>query len=141
MKSKHEQLYIVVQDLLIELGIDPNKLKSIADNILHHQQISPKTARKLIQCQQRKALAKLGPVIRSLKSNFYKKGRKIKMYDNFKNETTSLPKFNSSRKPHICPICNGTGLVEKDFYPDNINTLKNNYVQCRTCKGTGVLYS
>lgn len=65
------------------------------------------------------------------------------MYDSFKNEAPSLPKWSSPvpRKPHICPICNGTGLVKKDFYPDNINILKNDHVQCRACGGTGVLYS
>jgi len=54
MKTKHEQLYVAVQDLLIELGIDPKKLRSIAAEPVHstnsvdETKITPKTARKLI---------------------------------------------------------------------------------------------
>lgn len=47
MKSKHEQLYAAVQDLLIELSITPKRLRDIAANKTHNS-INPKTARKLI---------------------------------------------------------------------------------------------
>ena len=47
MKNKHEQLYVAVQDLLIELGITPKRLMDIAANKTHNS-INPKTARKLI---------------------------------------------------------------------------------------------
>lgn len=35
MKSKHEQLYVAVQDLLIELNITPERLRDIAANKTH----------------------------------------------------------------------------------------------------------
>jgi hypothetical protein len=47
MKSKHEQLYVAVQDLLIELSITPKRLRDIAANQTDSS-INPKTARKLI---------------------------------------------------------------------------------------------
>ena len=47
MKSKHEQLYVAVQDLLIGFGITPQRLRDIAANKTHSS-ISPKTAQKLI---------------------------------------------------------------------------------------------
>ena len=47
MKNKHEQLYVAVQDLLIELSITPKRLRDIAANKTHNS-INPKTARKLI---------------------------------------------------------------------------------------------
>lgn len=47
MKDKHEQLYVAVQDLLIELGITPKRLRDIAANKTHNS-INPKTAQKLI---------------------------------------------------------------------------------------------
>lgn len=48
MKNKHEQLYVAVQDLLIELGITPERLKGIATGETHGPMITPKTAQKLI---------------------------------------------------------------------------------------------
>jgi hypothetical protein len=47
MKDKHEQLYVAVQDLLIELSITPKRLKDIAADKTHSS-INPKIAQKLI---------------------------------------------------------------------------------------------
>lgn len=47
IKDKHEQLYVAVQDLLIELGVTPKRLRDIAANKTHNS-INPKTAQKLI---------------------------------------------------------------------------------------------
>jgi hypothetical protein len=53
MKNKHEQLYIAVQDLLIELGITPEKLKLIVTNKscivdCAASKVTAETAQKLI---------------------------------------------------------------------------------------------
>ena len=54
MKDKHEQLYVAVQDLLIELDISPKKLRFIATQPVNSaatfpgSKISTKTAQKLI---------------------------------------------------------------------------------------------
>ena len=51
MKDKHEQLYVAVQDLLIELGITPEKLRTVAKKETHgyiKPIITAKTAQKLI---------------------------------------------------------------------------------------------
>jgi hypothetical protein len=51
MRDKHEQLYVAVQDLLIELGVTPDKLRDIATNRTHGHikpTITAKTAQKLI---------------------------------------------------------------------------------------------
>jgi hypothetical protein len=53
MESKHEQLYVAVQDLLIELGITPEELRSLAlnkrtRNTTYEGTITPKMAQKLI---------------------------------------------------------------------------------------------
>ena len=47
MKNKHEQLYVAIQDLLIELNITPKRLRDIAAN-KDLNSINPKTAQKLI---------------------------------------------------------------------------------------------
>lgn len=50
--------------------------------------------------------------------------------------------------PHICPVCNGKGLIDRDFYPDNYLKTRGTsaanikeYVTCRSCNGTGVVWS
>jgi hypothetical protein len=53
MENKHEQLYIAVQDLLIELGITPKKLKLIVTDKscivdCAASKVSAETAQKLI---------------------------------------------------------------------------------------------
>jgi regulator of PEP synthase PpsR (kinase-PPPase family) len=51
MKNKHERLYVAVQDLLIELGITPERLRDIAANRTHgHIKpiVTSNTAQKLI---------------------------------------------------------------------------------------------
>jgi len=45
-----------------------------------------------------------------------------------------------SPKPYACPICSGKGVVKKGFYPGNTNTDKK-YVECRACKGKGIIFS
>lgn len=47
MQNKHEQLQVVVQDLLTELGISSKRLEDIAANRTHSF-ISPRIARKLV---------------------------------------------------------------------------------------------
>ena len=52
MKNKHEQLYVAVQDLLIEIGITPEDLICLATKghqiELYGEVITAKTAQKLI---------------------------------------------------------------------------------------------
>lgn len=51
MKNRHQQLYVAVQDLLVELGITPEKLRDIAANRSHgliKPIVTPNTAQKLI---------------------------------------------------------------------------------------------
>lgn len=52
MKNEHEQLYVAVQDLLIELGITPEDLKDTAARKTHGYHTKPtitaQTAQKLI---------------------------------------------------------------------------------------------
>jgi len=43
-----------------------------------------------------------------------------------------------------CPVCNGTGKVPRSFYPDlgpPGSSTADNYVECRSCYGRGVLQS
>ena len=79
MKNKHEQLHVAVQDLLIELGITPRKLRGVATNETHgyiKPVITQKTAQKLIdadliveQINWRKPVMEPGKLIVSNKNN------------------------------------------------------------------------
>lgn len=44
-------------------------------------------------------------------------------------------------KPYKCPVCNGTGTVDAEFYQPKGYTTTANYVTCRSCSGKGVLWS
>lgn len=46
--------------------------------------------------------------------------------------------------PHKCPVCNGTGNVPMGFYypyPYRGNTTGGLTEQCRTCRGSGIVWS
>ncbi len=41
-----------------------------------------------------------------------------------------------------CPVCEGKGKVNSDFYPDLKNTTTTvGWINCRGCNGTGVVFS
>ena len=40
----------------------------------------------------------------------------------------------------ICPVCQGKGLVKGDFYPDNTKHPIPELEQCRTCRGSGIIF-
>lgn len=47
--------------------------------------------------------------------------------------------------PHRCPICGGCGKMPRDFYPDLrdpgfTTAVRESYVTCRSCGGTGLVY-
>ena len=47
-------------------------------------------------------------------------------------------------KPHVCPVCNGTGEVPSGFYNQTSGTWTtsdNTTEQCRTCNGSGIVWS
>jgi len=45
--------------------------------------------------------------------------------------------------PHLCPVCNGNGLVPGGFYTQTSgNWMSTNATEeCRSCNGTGVIWS
>lgn len=48
------------------------------------------------------------------------------------------------RKPYRCPVCSGKGLVPNGFYSCTGNTIISTSTapeQCKSCKGTGVVWS
>ena len=48
------------------------------------------------------------------------------------------------RKPYRCPVCSGKGLVPNSFYSCIGNTIISTSTapeQCKSCKGTGVVWS
>jgi len=52
--------------------------------------------------------------------------------------------FHQGATPHRCPICNGNGLVPNGFYNQTSgywSTTSLNAEKCRTCNGTGVIWS
>jgi DnaJ-class molecular chaperone len=54
----------------------------------------------------------------------------------------TISHVNHGSTPHVCPVCGGRGLVPNGFY--NIQGLYSSssaiHEQCRTCKGTGVIW-
>lgn len=49
------------------------------------------------------------------------------------------------KKPYKCPVCNGKGIVPNGFYScvgdTIISTTTTIPEQCRSCKGTGVIWN
>lgn len=47
------------------------------------------------------------------------------------------------KKPFKCPVCRGSGQVPANLYRDqdcSTNRMERGYVDCRTCKGNGVIW-
>lgn len=42
--------------------------------------------------------------------------------------------------PYVCPVCNGAGVVSADFYPQDDIKSGIAFVQCKSCKGTGIAW-
>ena len=55
-----------------------------------------------------------------------------------------VPLSDNERKPHICPVCGGKGLVPHDYYrvERNWDSTTTNIIPetCRTCEGTGIVW-
>ena len=50
--------------------------------------------------------------------------------------------LNEQPIPYMCPVCGGTGQVQQGFYdPVNGQSTAINYEQCRSCQGSGVVWS
>lgn len=50
---------------------------------------------------------------------------------------------NNVRKPHICPICHGKGIVPNGFYSNTKEIWTKEDIipeKCRSCMGTGILW-
>lgn len=48
------------------------------------------------------------------------------------------------KKPYKCPVCKGKGIVPDGFYRsfgDTIISINGTPEQCKSCKGTGVVWS
>jgi len=45
------------------------------------------------------------------------------------------------KTPHRCPVCNGRGLVPNGFYSAFQATSSTSPEQCKSCYGSGVLWS
>jgi DnaJ-class molecular chaperone len=43
-------------------------------------------------------------------------------------------------RPYRCPVCNGRGTMPADFYAALGTVASTNPVQCKSCKGTGVVW-
>jgi len=61
------------------------------------------------------------------------------------NHNNELPKeaFKEERRPFVCPVCNGNGLVPNGFYNQtsgNWGTTDITPEQCRTCNGIGIVW-
>jgi DnaJ-class molecular chaperone len=59
------------------------------------------------------------------------------------NESVKI-KWELKNKPHVCPICDGRGFVNSNFY--NLfytdNTVSTSSTEtCRTCNGKGIIWS
>jgi DnaJ-class molecular chaperone len=49
---------------------------------------------------------------------------------------------NSCLFPHICPVCNGRGIMPESFYYHiQYEGTSSPEVSCRSCNGTGILWS
>lgn len=46
----------------------------------------------------------------------------------------------TSLKPHVCPVCSGTGQVSESFYSPS-HTAVDNKVSCRSCDGSGIVWN
>jgi DnaJ-class molecular chaperone len=47
------------------------------------------------------------------------------------------------RKPHVCPVCGGNGIVPNRFYVQTSGAWVTTDItpeKCRTCDGTGVIW-
>ena len=65
----------------------------------------------------------------------------IPVYNYYYEKT--FPEFKKSEQTaHRCPVCNGTGQVVGNFYNVyNTSTTTISSCQCRSCSGTGVVWS
>ncbi len=44
--------------------------------------------------------------------------------------------------PHVCPVCDGRGVVPQGFYIVGWSaSLMGDTEQCRSCEGTGIVWS
>jgi len=44
-------------------------------------------------------------------------------------------------RAQVCPVCEGRGIVPREFYPDLTEThCPAKYVVCRACNGTGIVW-
>ena len=46
----------------------------------------------------------------------------------------------SNRKPHCCPVCNGSQQVHSTLYQGLGYTTSIGMVPCRSCSGTGIVW-
>lgn len=44
-------------------------------------------------------------------------------------------------QPYKCPVCEGRGSLPSNFYTRDAGATSTADIQCRSCKGTGVLWS
>lgn len=65
-------------------------------------------------------------------------------------ETQNLISFKARRfgdcyesKPYICPVCYGRGQVPSSFYNPRVKetTANSDYQKCKSCGGTGIVWS
>lgn len=50
----------------------------------------------------------------------------------------------TDKKPHKCPVCNGTGLVHNGFYNSIVQgqvTTDATPETCKTCNGQGIVWN
>jgi len=54
--------------------------------------------------------------------------------------TYTPPEFQctAERKPHICPVCYGRGIVPAGFYETTFTEAQEE--PCRSCQGTGIVW-
>ena len=45
------------------------------------------------------------------------------------------------KKPYLCPVCNGKGLLQHSFYNtyNQGSTSSVTDIECKTCKGKGII--
>lgn len=61
----------------------------------------------------------------------------------FDNGNSFTYSTNDTKKPHICPVCQGVGRVPAGFYESvGSNTWVNSGgdEECRSCNGTGIVW-